>query len=136
MPEDGAGPHPTIVYTHGGPTSVHQPVFSRLCQAWADEGFALEPFHRYETRVAITLEIEYPHDVVVLEGFAGVRLSLKRRDALGVVGQGLAESVGVLEEDVDPDPWICAGYAGHIAQRAGGGRQRLVAVDTRHAGLV
>ena len=37
----GTGPWPTILYTHGGPTSVQQPTFSALTQAWVDQGFAL-----------------------------------------------------------------------------------------------
>jgi acetyl esterase/lipase len=38
---DGAGPFATVLYTHGGPTSVQQPVFTRLCQAWSDLGYAV-----------------------------------------------------------------------------------------------
>jgi dipeptidyl aminopeptidase/acylaminoacyl peptidase len=38
---DGAGPFPTILETHGGPTAVQTEVFSPLVQAWLDHGFAV-----------------------------------------------------------------------------------------------
>lgn len=37
---DGEGPFPTILETHGGPTSVMPPRFSPLGQCWLDHGFA------------------------------------------------------------------------------------------------
>ena len=37
----GDGPWPTILYSHGGPTSVAGPTFNPICQAWSDSGFAL-----------------------------------------------------------------------------------------------
>jgi pimeloyl-ACP methyl ester carboxylesterase len=37
---DGAGPHPTILHTHGGPTAVMAEIFSPESQAWLDHGFA------------------------------------------------------------------------------------------------
>lgn len=37
---DGAGPFPTILETHGGPTSVQWNAFSPASQAWLDRGFA------------------------------------------------------------------------------------------------
>lgn len=37
---EGAGPFPTILYTHGGPTSVATEVFEPAAQAWVDAGFA------------------------------------------------------------------------------------------------
>jgi len=37
----GEKPWPTILYSHGGPTSVASPTFSPLCQAWVDNGYAL-----------------------------------------------------------------------------------------------
>jgi dipeptidyl aminopeptidase/acylaminoacyl peptidase len=36
----GAGPFPTILYTHGGPESVQTEEFSDEAQAWLDHGFA------------------------------------------------------------------------------------------------
>jgi dipeptidyl aminopeptidase/acylaminoacyl peptidase len=39
MPE-GEGPFPTIVHTHGGPTSVMTECFHAESQAWVDHGFA------------------------------------------------------------------------------------------------
>lgn len=38
---EGEGPWPTVVYTHGGPTSVAGPMFSPLAGAWFDAGFAV-----------------------------------------------------------------------------------------------
>ena len=57
-------------------------------------------------------------------------------DAATVLRQGLGHRVPVLEEDVDPDPRVGAGHAGHVAQRAAGGCERLVALDPHRAGLV
>lgn len=37
----GEGPWPTVIYTHGGPSSVAGPTFVPLCSAWLDEGFAV-----------------------------------------------------------------------------------------------
>ncbi|HEU5342914.1 MAG TPA: prolyl oligopeptidase family serine peptidase [Ktedonobacterales bacterium] len=37
---DGAGPFPTILETHGGPTAVATEVFAPRAQAWVDAGFA------------------------------------------------------------------------------------------------
>ena len=38
---DGPGPWPTIVFAHGGPTTVAVPNLNPICGAWVDEGFAL-----------------------------------------------------------------------------------------------
>lgn len=38
---EGEGPWPTVVYTHGGPTSVAGPTFVPVCSAWFDVGFAV-----------------------------------------------------------------------------------------------
>lgn len=37
---DSAGPHPTIVHVHGGPSDVQMDVFSAEAQAWVDHGCA------------------------------------------------------------------------------------------------
>ena len=37
----GEGPWPTVLYTHGGPTSVAGPTFSPIASAWYDAGFAV-----------------------------------------------------------------------------------------------
>lgn len=37
---EGEGPFPTILNTHGGPTSVQTETFDSLCQSWLDHGFA------------------------------------------------------------------------------------------------
>lgn len=38
---DGPGPWPTILFAHGGPTTVAVPNLNPICGAWVDEGFAL-----------------------------------------------------------------------------------------------
>lgn len=37
---EGAGPFPTIIETHGGPTAVQTDIFAPGAQAWLDHGFA------------------------------------------------------------------------------------------------
>ena len=37
----GAGPHPTLVLVHGGPTSHDRDAWSPAVQAWVDHGFAV-----------------------------------------------------------------------------------------------
>lgn len=37
---EGAGPFPTILHTHGGPTAVQTSMYSPSAQAWLDHGFA------------------------------------------------------------------------------------------------
>lgn len=38
---EGEGPWPTVLYTHGGPTSVAGPTFNAIGGAWLDNGFAV-----------------------------------------------------------------------------------------------
>ena len=69
---------------------------------------------------------------------AGVAL-LERVDdvvqaAAVLVGRG-QQGLAVVEEDVDPDARVRAGHARHVAERAAGGRQRVVAVDGAGPGL-
>jgi dipeptidyl aminopeptidase/acylaminoacyl peptidase len=40
-PDDGEGPYPTILHTHGGPTSVQKTTFAPRLLAWLDHGFAV-----------------------------------------------------------------------------------------------
>jgi acetyl esterase/lipase len=37
----GAGPHPTVLWVHGGPTAHDRDVWSPVVQAWVDHGFAV-----------------------------------------------------------------------------------------------
>jgi len=37
----GAGPHPTLVWVHGGPTAHDRDAWSPVVQAWVDHGFAV-----------------------------------------------------------------------------------------------
>ena len=65
-----------------------------------------------------------------------VERGLDLLDPAAVLGERLADRGRVVEEDVDPDPRVRAGDAGHVAQRAAGVRERLVALDARRARLV
>jgi dienelactone hydrolase len=38
---EGKGPWPTVLDTHGGPSSGHTPTFNPICAAWFDRGFAV-----------------------------------------------------------------------------------------------
>ena len=58
--------------------------------------------------------------------------SIRRRCS----ASALADRVGVVEEDVDPDARVRARDARHVAERAAGVRERLVPVDARRARLV
>ena len=69
-------------------------------------------------------------------GVPGIEGALELLDQPAVLGQRLAERGRVLEEDVDPDPRVRSGDAGHVAQRPACGGERLVAVDPTRAGLV
>ena len=62
-------------------------------------------------------------------GVAGRERRLDLLDAAPVLGERRGERDAVLEEDVDPDARVRAGDAGHVAQRAARGRERLVAFD-------
>ncbi len=48
----------------------------------------------------------------------------------------VAQLLGVVEEDVDPDPRVRAGDARHVPERAAGRRERLVPVHPHRAGVV
>ena len=65
-----------------------------------------------------------------------VERGLDLLDPAAVLGERLADRLGVVEEDVDPDARVRAGDARHVAQRAAGVRERLVALDARRARLV
>ena len=62
-------------------------------------------------------------------GVAVGERGLELLDAAAVLGERGCERVAVVEEDVDPDPRVRAGDARHVAQRASGRRERVVAVD-------
>ena len=57
-------------------------------------------------------------------------------DAAAVLPQAVEQRLAVVEEDVDPDPRVGAGDAGHVAERPADGAQRVVAVHAARAGLV
>jgi hypothetical protein len=53
-----------------------------------------------------------------------------------VLAERRAQGLRVVEEYVDPDPWVRTGDARRVAQRAPRGREGVVALDPRGAGLV
>jgi hypothetical protein len=53
-----------------------------------------------------------------------------------VLGEPGVQGLAVVEEDVDPDAGVRPGHAGHVAERAADGRERVVPVDAARAGLV
>ncbi len=67
---------------------------------------------------------------------AGGERCLELLDPAAVLAERGDERVTVVEEDVHPDAWVGAGDARHVPERAAGGLQRVVPVDTRRAGLV
>lgn len=96
----GEGPHTTVIYTHGGPTAVHQPTFNRMCQGWCDQGYAvLSVNYRGSTtfgeryREALTHNIGGPDvdDVVAAHGW--------------LVGEGIADPRRVIKTG-----WSYGGY--------------------------
>ena len=53
-----------------------------------------------------------------------------------VLAQPVQQRLAVVQEDVDPDPRVGAGDAGHVAERPADGGQRVMAVHAPGAGLV
>src|SRR5690242_19509888 len=64
-------------------------------------------------------------------GVALLERSLDLFDATSVLLERGPDRIGVVEVDVDPDARVRAGDARHVAQRAAGMRERLVALDAR-----
>ena len=56
----GAGPFPTIVHTHGGPTSVQTNRWAPAAQAWLDHGFA---FFSLNYRGSTTFGYDFQHAI-------------------------------------------------------------------------
>ena len=90
----GAGPFPTIVHTHGGPTAVQTNTWSPQSQAWLDHGFA---FFSLNYRGSTTFGHDFQHaidgnlgDLEVEDIEAGVcwliEQGIARRDAVFKTG--------------------------------------------------
>ena len=56
----GAGPFPTIVHTHGGPTAVRTNAWSPEAQSWLDHGFA---FFSLNFRGSTTFGYDFQHAI-------------------------------------------------------------------------
>ena len=67
---------------------------------------------------------------------AGRERLLELLDPAPVLGERVSQRLRVVEEDVDPDARVGAGDAGHVAERAAGGQERVVPLDFRRTGLV
>ena len=88
----GDGPFPTIVHTHGGPTSVQTDSWSPAAQTWLDHGFA---YFSLNYRGSTTFGYDFQHaidgnlgDLEVEDIAAGVRW---------IIDQGIADPAAILK---------------------------------------
>lgn len=108
----GNGPFATILYTHGGPTAVQQPVFTRMCQAWSDLGYAV-------------LSVNYRGSTTFGESF---RESLTGRIGGPDVDDVVAARQWLVDEGIaDPERVIKSGYSygGYLTLQALGTHPHL-----------
>ena len=91
----GAGPHPAIVHTHGGPTAVMTNRWAPEAQAWLDHGFA---FFSLNYRGSTTFGYDFQH---AIDGNLG---DLEVEDiAAGVawlIDEGIAQPDAILKTGV------------------------------------
>lgn len=115
----GDGPWPTVLYTHGGPTSVAGPMFSPLGSAWFDAGFAVASInYRGSTtfgesfREALTGNLGGPdvEDVVAARHWL-VEQGIARPDAIVKNGYSYGGYLTLQSLGTHPDLWA-AGVAG------------------------
>ncbi len=111
---DGAGPFPTIVHTHGGPTAVQTNRWSPASQAWLDHGFA---FFSLNYRGSTTFGYDFQHaidgnlgDLEVDDVAAGVRW---------LIDQGIARPGAILKTG--------ASYGGYLTLQSLGKQPALFA---------
>ena len=110
----GAGPFPTIVHTHGGPTAVQTNMWKPDAQAWLDHGFA---FFSLNYRGSTTFGYDFQH---AIDG----NLGDKEVDdiAAGVdwlLAQGIAQPGALLKTG--------ASYGGYLTLQTLGRRPELFA---------
>ncbi len=104
---EGEGPFPTILETHGGPTSVASERFDPRCQAWVDHGFA---FVSINYRGSITFGKKFLEQIWGNPGDLEVEDMISARKWL--VEQGIAK----------PDQILLTGwsYGGYLTLQAMG----------------
>ncbi len=115
----GEGPWPTVLYTHGGPTSVAGPMFSPIAGAWFDSGFAVASInYRGSTtfgqsfREALTGNLGGPDvDDVVAAARWLVESGIARRDAIIKNGYSYGGYLTLQSLGTHPDLWA-GGVAG------------------------
>lgn len=116
---EGEGPWPTVLYTHGGPTSVALPSFNAICSAWFDAGFAVASINY---RGSTTFGQSFREALTGRIGGPDVDDVVAAREWL--VGQGIADSDRIVKNGYSyggyltlqslgthPDLWA-AGVAG------------------------
>jgi dipeptidyl aminopeptidase/acylaminoacyl peptidase len=109
---EGAGPFPTILETHGGPTAVVTEIFSPDCQAWLDHGFA---YLTINYRGSTTFGRAFQDQIVGNPGYWEVEDMAAARDWL--VNNGIA----------DPNAILLTGwsYGGYLTLQACGKKPDL-----------
>lgn len=109
---EGDGPFPTILHTHGGPTSVQTETFSPDAQAWLDHGFA---FVSVNYRGSVTFGRPFEHAILGKLGSVEVEDMAAAYDYL--VREGIAQ----------PDAVLLTGgsYGGYLTLQAIGRRPEL-----------
>ncbi len=109
----GAGPFPTIVHTHGGPTAVQANTWSPASQAWLDQGFA---FFSINYRGSTTFGYDFQHaidgnlgDLEVQDIAAGVRWlianGIAKADAILKTGGSYGGYLTLQSLGLEPDLW-------------------------------
>lgn len=87
----GAGPFPTIIETHGGPTAVQGNTFSPSAQAWLDHGFA---YCSLNYRGSITFGREFEQKIWGQPGHWEIEDLIAARQWL--VAQNIAQADAIL----------------------------------------
>lgn len=116
---DGAGPFPTVLETHGGPTAVQMESFSPNCQAWLDAGFA---YCTINYRGSVTFGSEFEHaiwgdlghwevdDIVAARSWL-IGQGITRPDAVFLTGWSYGGYLTLQSLGTRPDLWA-GGMAG------------------------
>jgi dipeptidyl aminopeptidase/acylaminoacyl peptidase len=108
----GDGPFPTILHTHGGPTSVQTETFSAAAQAWLDHGFA---WMSVNYRGSVTFGREFEHAIIGMLGHREI-------DDMAAAYQWLVDN-GVAQ----PDAVLLTGgsYGGYLTLQGLGKKPEL-----------
>lgn len=118
-----AGPHPTIVFAHGGPQDVQLPSYAPDAQAWVDAGFAYMSVNYRGS------ESFGPEFIETVWGQPGrlesadlcaaarwlVSAGIARPDACFIAGSGYGGTLALLAATHAPDLWAGVLASGAIA---------------------